>query len=64
MAISPALRGISLSLPRVKHGEGLLQHRRGRIDASPTKNCLPARSPALRGEGRALFTNLLNLRTL
>jgi len=25
MAISPALRGISLILPRIKHGAGLLQ---------------------------------------
>jgi len=35
MAISPALRGISLILPRVKHGAGLLQHGRERFETVP-----------------------------
>jgi hypothetical protein len=47
MAISPALLGISLILPRVKHGEGLLR-RTSKYASLLRIACLIGRGKALR----------------
>ena len=45
MTISPAVRGISLVLRRVKHGAGLLRRTAvgNGFKPFPTKDCLPER---------------------
>ncbi len=61
MASSPALRGISLILPRVRHGAGLLQRTVGVIHELPLQqDCgsLAPRSGPMALRGHPFLSNL------